>query len=62
MALASEILLASFGNHSADLPSDGLLHQQELQEAGSVAPSLLPGSVVVVAECSPQQAAGYSPG
>ena len=62
MALASEILPASFGSHSADLLGDGLLLQQGLQEARSAAPSLLPGLVVVVAECSPQQAAGYSPG
>ena len=61
MALASEIPLASFGSHFADLPGDGLLLQQELQEARSVVPSLLPGSVVVVEGCSPQ-AAGYSPG
>ena len=61
MALALEIPLASFGSRSADLPGDGLLLQQELQEAGSIVPSLLPGSVVVVVECSPQ-AAGYSPG
>ena len=62
MALASGIPLASFGSHSANLPGDGLLLQQELQEAGSVVPSPLPGSVVVVAECSPQPAAEYSPG
>ena len=62
MALDSGILPASFGNHSADLPGDGLLLQQELQEARSAASSLLPGSVVVVAECSPRQAAGYSLG
>ena len=51
MALASGILLAFFGSHSADLPGDGLLLQQELQEAGSIVSSLLPGSVVVAAEC-----------
>ena len=62
MASASEIPPASFGSHSANLPGNGLLRLQELQEAGSVVPSFPPGSVVVVAECSPQQVAGYSPG
>ena len=61
MALASEIIPASFGSHSADLPGDGLRLQPELQEARSVVPSLLLGSVVVVVECSPH-AAGYSLG
>jgi hypothetical protein len=73
VALASEIPLASFGNHSADPLGDGLLRQQVLKEAGFVAPSIPPGSMVVVAEedflCSarspqhgPQHAVRYSLG